>query len=126
MGGGQGAGTLTQYVRAGYPTSISYGYQRSDAINGAKPSAQVLFGTSQRCLTSSTFTNCAYSNLSSSTASNWPDAPYDENCAAGSTCTVDSPTFWSTVRLTSITTQVLEGSSFKEADSYALTQSFPD
>jgi RHS repeat-associated protein len=126
MGGGQGAGTLTQYVRAGYPTSISYGYQLSDAINGAKPSAQVLFGTSQRCLTSSTFTNCAYPNLSSSTASNWPDVPYDENCAAGSTCTVDSPTFWSTVRLTSITTQVLEGSSFKEADSYALTQSFPD
>ena len=78
MGGGQGAGTLTQYVRAGYPTSISYGYQLSDAINGAKPSAQVLFGTSQRCLTSSTFANCAYSNLSSSTASNWPDVPYDE------------------------------------------------
>jgi len=126
MGGGQGAGALTQYVRAGYPTSISYGYLLPDAIAGAKPAAQVLFGTSQRCLTSSTFTNCAYSNLSSSTASNWPDVPYDQNCAAGSTCTVDSPTFWSTVRLTSISTQVLEGSAYKEADSYALTQSFPD
>ena len=126
MGGGQGTGTLTQYVRAGYPTSISYGYQLSDAIKGAKPSAQVLFGTSQRCLTSSAFTNCAYSNLSSSTASEWADTPYDENCNAGSTCTVDAPTFWSTVRLTSITTQVLKGSSYEPVDSYALTQSFPD
>ncbi|HEY1620975.1 MAG TPA: RHS repeat-associated core domain-containing protein [Streptosporangiaceae bacterium] len=125
-GGGQGSGTLTSYVRAGYPVSISYGYQLSDAIAGAQPAAQVLFGTSQRCLTSSTFTNCGYSNLSSSTASNWPDVPYDQNCGSSGSCTVDSPTFWSTVRLTSITTQVLEGSSYQEADSYALDQSFPD
>lgn len=125
-GGGQGTGTLTQYVRAGYPVSISYGWQLSDAIAGANPAAKVLFGTSQRCLTSSTFTDCSYSNLSSSTASHWPDVPYDQNCASSGTCTVDSPTFWSTVRLTSITTQVLEGNSYQNVDSYALTQSFPD
>jgi RHS repeat-associated protein len=126
MGGGQGAGTLTQYVRGGYPTSISYGYQLPAAITGAQPAAQVLFGVSQRCLPSATFTDCSYSNLSASTAAEWPDAPYDENCGSSGTCGGDSPTFWSTVRLTSITTQVLEGSSYQQVDSYALTQSFPD
>ena len=125
-GGGQGTGTLTQYVRGGYPTQVSYGWLLSQAIAGGKPAAQVEFGVSQRCLTSSTFSNCAYANLSSGTASNWPDTPYDENCNATGACTVDSPTFWSTVRLTSITTQVLEGSAYQPVDSYALTQSFPD
>ena len=75
MGGGQGTGTLTQYVRGGYPTQISYGWLLSQAIAGDRPAAQVEFGVSQRCLTSSTFTNCAYSNLSSSTAGHWPDTP---------------------------------------------------
>ena len=51
--------------------------------------------------------------------------PFDQNCGSSGTCTMDSPTFWSTVRLTSITTQVLEGSSYQPVDSYALTQSFP-
>jgi RHS repeat-associated protein len=127
-GGGQnsGKGTLTQYVRGGYPTTISYGYRLPDAIAGASPAAKVLFGTSQRCLTTSTFTNCSYSNLSSSTASNWPDVPYDQNCASSGTCTVNGPTFWSTVRLTSITTQVLSGSAYANVDSYALTHSFPN
>ena len=37
MGGGQGTGTLTQYVRGGYPTQISYGWLLSHAIAGAKP-----------------------------------------------------------------------------------------
>jgi RHS repeat-associated protein len=126
MGGGQGKGTLTQYVRGGYPTQISYGWLLSQAIAGAEPAAQVEFGVSQRCLTSSTFTNCAYSNLSSSTAAQWPDTPFDQNCGSTGTCAVDSPTFWSTVRLTSITTQVLEGSTYQPVDGYALTQSFPD
>ena len=122
----RGGNTLTQYVRGGYPTSISYGYQLSDAIAGAKPPAQVLFNTAQRCLTTSTFTDCSYGNLTSSTASNWLDVPYDLNCASSGSCSTTSPTFWSTVRLISITTQVLKGSGYQQVDSYALTQSFPD
>src|SRR6185437_12830036 len=118
--------TLTEYVRGGYLTSISYGYQLSGAIAGAQAPAQVIFNTSQRCLTTTTFTDCSYGNLSSSTASNWPDTPYDLNCGSSGSCSTTSPTFWSTVRLTSITTQVLKGSSYQHVDSYALTQSFPN
>ncbi len=125
-GGGQndGSGTLTSYVRAGYPVSVSYGYRLPDAIHGAKPAAQVLFGTAQRCVKSASICS-SYAHLKSSTASDWPDTPYDQHCGSSGSCTNYSSTFWSTVRLTSITTRVLEGTSYQKADSYALTQSFP-
>jgi RHS repeat-associated protein len=123
MGAGQnnGNGTLTEYVRGGYLDSILYGYRLSDAIAGATPAAQVDFNTAQRCVSSSSYT-CTSAGPTSATASNWPDVPYDQNCASTGTCTNYGPTFWSTVRLDSITTKV--GSS--TVDKYQLTQTFPD
>jgi RHS repeat-associated protein len=119
-------GTLTQYTRGGYLTSIGYGYSLSQAIAGAQAPETVTFGTTERCLTSSTFTNCANSNLNSSTASNWPDTPFDEICTSGSTsCENYSPGFFSTKRLTSISTAVLVGSGYQNVDTYTLSQSFP-
>jgi RHS repeat-associated protein len=122
-GAGQnsGNGTLTQYVRGGYLDSIGYGYRLSDAIGGASPAAQVDFGTAQRCVSSSTYT-CGTAGPTSSTASNWPDVPYDQNCASTGTCTNYGPTFWSTMRLDTITTKV--GSS--TVDTYQLAQTYPD
>ena len=38
-------------------------------------------------------------------AANYPDVPYDLICASGATCTRAAPSFCSTVRLTSITTE---------------------
>ena len=125
-GQGNGTGTNTIYTRGGYLRSISYGYRLLDAIAGSKPLDQVNFGVSERCLTTSTFTNCSYSNLSSSTASNWPDVPQDQICATQSgACTTYSPAFFTTKRLTSITTQVLVGSSYDPVDTYTLAQMFP-
>jgi RHS repeat-associated protein len=129
-----GSGTLTSYVRSGYLTAITYGQTISDAIGGAKPAAQVAFNPAQRCVTTTSFSNCAYSNLNPSTAANWPDTPYDLNCPSTDTtsgtgsgvCTTDSPTFWSTYLLSSITTEVLENSTETPVDSYALGQSFLD
>lgn len=121
---GGSSGTLTQYVRGGYLTSISYGTSVADAVAGKQPAAKVLFTSAERCLTSTTV--CQYSNLSSSTASNWPDVPYDQNCGSSGTCNVISPTFWSTKRLTGITTQVLVGSAYSTVDSYALGDEFLD
>lgn len=120
-GAGQnsGNGTLTQYVRAGYLNSISYGYRVSDAIAGASPAAQVLFGAKQRCTSSSTYT-CGTAGPTSSTASNWQDVPFDQNCDPTGTCTNWTPTFWSTMRLDTITTKA--GSA--TADSYQLTQDY--
>ena len=122
-GGGQnsGDGTLTEYDRAGYLNSISYGYRLSNAIAGDSPAEQVDFSAAQRCVSSSSYT-CSTAGPTSSTASNWPDVPFDENCASSGTCTNYSPTFWSTMRLNTITTKV--GSS--AVDTYTLSQTYPD
>ncbi|HUN36793.1 MAG TPA: RHS repeat-associated core domain-containing protein [Trebonia sp.] len=123
---GNGIGTNTLYDRGGYLNSIGYGYSLSAAITGAQPTDVVTFGVSQRCLTSSTFTDCSYSNLSSSTASNWPDVPFNEICTTqAATCSNYSPTFFSTYRVTSISTKVLAGSGYQPVDTYTLTQAFP-
>jgi RHS repeat-associated protein len=126
FGQGNGHGTNTIYTRGGYLQSIAYGYRLSDAIAGTGPLDEVNFGVSERCLTTSTFTNCSYSNLSSSTASNWPDVPFDQICATQSgTCATYSPAFFSTKRLTSITTRVLVGTTYDTVDTYTLDQMFP-
>ena len=84
-GAGQASGnngTLTQYVRDGYPVSASYGMLPSDEQKATpvKPAAEVLFGYAQRCLPVGSSTCSAYSNLTSSTASDWPDIPFSEIC----------------------------------------------
>ncbi|MFJ9521038.1 RHS repeat-associated core domain-containing protein [Kitasatospora sp. NPDC101801] len=126
----QGNGTLTAYTRGGALTSIGYGQRLADQITakGAnKPAAKVLFTAAAegRCSTAGGF-NCTGATLGTANASHWPDVPYEQNCAATGTCTTYGPTFWSNVRLASITTQVLSGGSYKDVDVYALTHSFPD
>jgi RHS repeat-associated protein len=128
MGSALGGGTLTQYVRAGFPTSIEYGWLLSDAIAGANPQAEVLFTSSQRC-TGSSSTCSSYSNLTSATASDWPDVPFDEICGSTGSCTNDSPTFFTTYMLTSIQTEATTGTSSPAlalADSWSLGQNFDE
>ncbi|MFI6003982.1 RHS repeat-associated core domain-containing protein [Streptomyces sp. NPDC051366] len=137
MGFGQvaktdGGGTLTKYTRAGYLTRISYGYKLADAVASKDPAARINFATKQRCTTSDAV--CKESNLSKSTAKNWPDVPYDINCPStyktkgegDDVCRFGSPTFWSTNRLKDITTQVKIGSSWQDVDFYSLTHVFSD
>lgn len=148
LGGGQAAtgdsGTLTSYTRGGTLTAISYGYTLADEQAGRTPSAQVAFTSSQRCQTTSWFTDCSASNLDDNTAPHWPDVPYDLHCDSsdgtkvpdGATsvptdvCIVSSPTFWSTTRLDSITTKVhvKDASTDKlvAVDSYDFGQTYSD
>ncbi|MFD7730990.1 polymorphic toxin-type HINT domain-containing protein [Kitasatospora phosalacinea] len=127
-----GGGTMSTYTRGGYLTRISYGYKLADARAGHDPAAKVDFEPAQRCTTSDTV--CQYGNLSASTATNWPDVPYDLNCTQGmatsgtgaNVCQVGAPTFWSTVRLKSITTRVKTSGGWQDVDSYALTHLFSD
>ncbi|MFB9367223.1 RHS repeat-associated core domain-containing protein [Kitasatospora albolonga] len=117
-------GTLTSYVRGGTLNRITYGSKLSDP-DTVKPTAQVLFGTAERCLPDAGF-DCAPAKLTKADAAKWPDVPFDQNCAATGTCENYSATFWSTKRLTKITTQVLSGGSYLDVDSYDLTHEFPD
>ncbi|MER7706728.1 RHS repeat-associated core domain-containing protein [Kitasatospora sp. NPDC097605] len=129
-------GTLTQYTRGGHLTRISYGYQLADARAGREPAAEVVFRTAQRCTTSDTV--CKDGNLSSDTAANWPDTPYDLNCPSdwktkvgtdGDTdgvCLVSGPTFWQTHRLKGIDTRVRTAAGWQDVDTYELNQVFSD
>ncbi|MFE6056407.1 RHS repeat-associated core domain-containing protein [Kitasatospora sp. NPDC056446] len=128
-GGGQnnGNGTRTQYQRASYPTWIGYGQRLPDQIAAkgkASPAAQVWFRTAERCLPDNGFA-CDPGQRTKANAKRWPDTPTDQNCDATGDCTVYSPTFWTTKRLTRIDTEVRDGTGYRAVDSFALNQSFP-
>ncbi|MFJ9695784.1 RHS repeat-associated core domain-containing protein [Kitasatospora sp. NPDC101183] len=129
-GGGQNKGSNTpeKYQRAGRLLSIGYGNRLPEqlAAKGALPApSTVEFGTAERCLPSDTF-DCAENKRTTDNAANWPDVPLDQVCAASGTCANTSPTFFSTKRLTSITTGVRSGNSPVTVDTWKLDQSFYD
>ncbi len=113
------ASDAVSYDRGGYLKRIDYGTRvtagRDSALdNGA--SARVVFTEADRCLS-----NCTTKN-----EVRWPDTPWDSECT-GSTC-VDkfSPTFWSSKRLSAVTTQIRSGSGFSNVERWSLTHGFPD
>lgn len=149
--------TTTAYTRSGYLREIDYGWQTSDLASatglladhnagGSLPGATVLWGYAPRCASSASgcpagpitvSAGVATTGISSSNATAFTDVPYDEHCDAGSsTCANYGPSFWSTVRLTTIQTAVNNGaaianqpswtpSGYEAVDAYSLAQSFP-
>jgi RHS repeat-associated protein len=120
--GKNGATTGTaQYTRGGYLTKILYGQSKDTLFTGTS-SDEVAFGYDERC----TASDC--SSLTSSTASNWPDVPFDSLCASGADCKATGPSFFTRKRLTSIDTHAWASasSSYTDVDSWALTQQFLD
>ncbi|MGQ4517343.1 polymorphic toxin-type HINT domain-containing protein [Streptomyces sp. DW26H14] len=116
----------TAYDRGGYLSRIDYGIT-SSTVFGTAPD-QVTFTTAERCLPTST-EKC--DSLTSTTAKDWPDVPFDQICASGKVCKDDpSPTFFSRERLTGVTTRVWNASAspaaYQDVDTWSLDQSFPD
>jgi YD repeat-containing protein len=110
--------SAVSYTRDSHLSRIDYGFTDGNAYTGHVPD-QVAFATGDRCFAA----NC---DPISTYASNWPDVPYTQDyCAAGGSCQVTGPTFWSTVRLASITTQQWNGTAYAPADSWSLAQSLP-
>jgi RHS repeat-associated protein len=108
--------TATGYVRDSHLDHIDYGFTDGGAY-GTVPD-KVVFNAGERCVSGT----C--DPIGSNTA-NWPDVPYDLNCAAGGACQVSGPSFWSTVRLTGITTEQYNGSGYTPVDGYTFTQIVP-
>ncbi|MEU3981757.1 RHS repeat-associated core domain-containing protein [Streptomyces sp. NPDC026672] len=116
------AATATgSYTRGGYLTKILYG-QRADALFTGVTPGKVEFTYAERC----TASDC--SNLTDSTAPNWPDVPFDVICASGADCDATGPTFFSRKRLTGIDTFVWSAgtSAFAPVDTWDLTQQYLD
>ncbi|MDT0269169.1 RHS repeat-associated core domain-containing protein [Streptomyces sp. DSM 44915] len=117
-------GTPTSYVRGGYLRSVEYGL-RSDAPLAGQPAGRVAFGVTERCLPADGV-DCDWSAVDEDSASHWPDVPFDQHCASGADCEGNaSPSFWTTKRLTAITTYARVGDQEQKVDSWALDQSFP-
>ncbi|RSM40113.1 sugar-binding protein, partial [Actinoplanes sp. ATCC 53533] len=109
---------MVPYVRGGYLRHIAYGTRRvgdADSVFGGSAPARVVFGVGDRCL----------STCGTHDEAHWPDTPWDQECT-GSTCDVFSPTFWSTKRLATVTTQVWGGTDYRDVERWSLTHSFPD
>ena len=104
--GADGATTGTAaYTQGGALSSIWYGFQGT--VYGGTSGAPAGAG------------EVAFTTVTTRT-----DIPSDLACTSGGTCDVNSPSFWSKYQLTAITTDGLDGGSMKEADTWALAQSF--
>ncbi|WP_460847784.1 RHS repeat-associated core domain-containing protein [Phytohabitans suffuscus] len=114
------------YHRGGHLLRIDYGSDNRDNNEYAAAApyventpARVDFTNVDRCL----------SNCGTKDETTWPDTPWDQECTATTNpCLNGSPTFWSSKRLTVITTKVWKAatSSYQPVDSWTLRHSFPD
>jgi RHS repeat-associated protein len=116
----KGTKATADYDRGSYLAKIQYG-QRDGEVYSTQPAAQVAFTSTGRCKLDS----CDPGTLSTGTAADWPDVPYDLNCASQAACQAQSPSFWSEYTLQSIQTQVLVGSTETNVDKWSLTHAFP-
>ncbi|MDH6580868.1 hypothetical protein P3T29_006562, partial [Kitasatospora sp. MAP5-34] len=121
--GAYNGASAVQYVRDSYLSHIDYGFTTATGPYGTAPDT-IVYTPGLRCVST---TNCGTGETSSN-ASNYPDVPYDLICAQGATCNAYAPSFFSTARLTGITTKQYStaSSSYATVDSYAFTHTEPN
>ena len=109
------------YVRAGWLDHLDYGTDQrtasTDSVFTGLPPARVALGYADRCLAS-----CSIHD-----GTHWTDTPWDQECT-GSPCDNIGPTFWTTRRLSTVTTQVWDpgASALRNVERWTLTHSFPN
>lgn len=119
--------TPEQYDRFAYPASIEYGMRVADPT---KPAATIEFTAAQRCLESATL--CAAANFTKTDDPGayryWWDTPGSLNCKSTSDLCPGFPSFWTQMRLDTITTKAARPgqSGLGKVDSWTLNQSFPE
>jgi len=123
-GADNGANSIA-YIRDSYLAETDYGFTTATGPYGTIPD-KVVYSTGLRCepATLGGTADCGSGETSSNSA-DYPDVPFDLVCTAGATCSAQAPGFFSTVALTSITTEQYSGGSYNTVDSYALTETEP-
>ncbi|MER5639403.1 RHS repeat-associated core domain-containing protein [Kitasatospora sp. NPDC002227] len=121
--GANNGASAPKYVRDSYLNHIDYGFTTATGPYGTVPD-KVLYTPGVRCVSP----NPCGSGETSSNAASYPDVPFDLICAQGATCSSFAPSFFSTVRLSAITTQQysVASSGYVNVDSYAFTHTEPD
>ncbi len=123
--------TATSYVRGGELEHIEYGLSSANvyAPNSAAGKVSFSYDANGRCTDASgaqcTAQPAAGNATKPTNAAAYPDTPFDQTCTSGACTGLISPTFWTTSRLASVKTQVLNGGAYKDVDSWTLKQSFP-
>lgn len=106
----------TSYTREAYLSSIEYGLRDGDSSVTA--TGRVVFTTADRC-----DSDC-YDAEGEPKEDSWPEVPWDLHCAEAPCATQFAPVFFETKRLSKITTQVRDGSSWRSVDEWSLTHEF--
>ncbi|WP_329108700.1 polymorphic toxin-type HINT domain-containing protein [Micromonospora sp. NBC_01699] len=107
------------YDRGGWLDRIDYGTRQNsgvDSVLSTPAPLRVEFGEADRCL----------SSCGTHDEAHWPDTPWDAECTGTSCPDNFSPTFWSTKRLATITTQVRNGGGYDNVERWTLKHTFPD
>ncbi|SNX59473.1 RHS repeat-associated protein [Streptomyces sp. TLI_55] len=115
---------VVSYDRGGYLKRIEYGEQEGKENSTAAPS-RVVFDTAERCKGAAA--DCEPGDLKESTATRWPDVPFEQICTSDTECKDQwSPTFFSRKRLSKVTTQVLgsDGKTYTDVDVWELAHKY--
>ncbi|GGM35064.1 hypothetical protein GCM10011608_19590 [Micromonospora sonchi] len=107
------------FDRGGYLMRIEYGLHADHPSVAA--TGRVVFTVADRCLAAECHKD------GKPVKANWPDVPWDKYCDATPCTDKLAPVFFTTKRLTKITTQVRRGSSFSadsDVESWSLTHEF--
>ncbi|MEU4689726.1 polymorphic toxin-type HINT domain-containing protein [Actinoplanes sp. NPDC023714] len=114
------------YTRGGWLKRIDYG-QRHNAVYTSNAPARIVFDVKERCLPAGS-PDCDPEDLTTGTASRWPDVPFDRNCNASTKCKTDQimPTFWTRARLNAITTEIRGATAWTPVDQWSLEHLFTD
>ncbi|MGW4780002.1 polymorphic toxin-type HINT domain-containing protein [Streptomyces filamentosus] len=123
--GKRGSTAPEQYERSANPTTIEYGLRATDLT---KPSATVEFATDQRCLKT---TGCAATDFKPENPTGnrlWWDTPGSLTCGSASSRCPAFPSFWTQLRLKTVTTNAARASEtgLGKVDEYTLHHSFPE
>ncbi|MFI8421199.1 RHS repeat-associated core domain-containing protein [Streptomyces sp. NPDC085479] len=112
------------YERAAHPTKIEYGLRASDLT---KPSATVDFGLYQRCLKTTGCDAASFKPENPTSYRPWWDTPGSLTCGSASTRCPAFPSFWTQLRLKTVTTNAARSgqTGLGKVDTYTLHHSFP-
>ncbi|GIM92558.1 polymorphic toxin-type HINT domain-containing protein [Paractinoplanes toevensis] len=106
------------FDRGGNLERIDYGL--NTAYPDVAATGRVVFSTADRCFA----TECYKDDKP--VKANWPDVPWDKECAAEPCTDKLAPVLFSIKRLTKITTQIRSGSTFAPVESWTLDQEFKE
>ncbi|SMD27631.1 RHS repeat-associated core domain-containing protein [Kibdelosporangium aridum] len=107
--------SAAKYVRDGWLSQIDYGLKSDDP---AQATARVVFTEQDRCVPGS---DCTFSH-----PNNLPDVPLYMKCDGGTCPDKPSPSFWTSKRLSKVTTQVKADTGYTDVDSWTLRHEFPN